>query len=292
MVKIITDSICDLDPSYLAPYDVDIMPLRVRIGEQEFLDKIEIDYKDVSKAMMDGILPKSTQVPADIMSDTFEKYAAQGCDVIYVAFSSVLSGCCGLGEMMAADLRTKYPSVHLGVINSKAGAGGMGLIVLQLAHMAKDGASFEKLMNHGRYLADHVIHMMSLRDLKWLVMGGRISKLVGAASTALDIRPLIHIDKEGYLKTFGTARGPKRQVKAICDQAIERLKAFPEQLIAVCYTYEEDTAMQCIAYLKEHMPVPPKFVIQPVGSVLLTYLGLSGVGILFFDERPEEYYYD
>lgn len=292
MVKIITDSICDLDPSYLAPYEVDMMPLRVRLGEKEYLDKIEINHEAVSQAMMEGILPKSTQVPADIMTDTFEKYAAAGQDFIYVAFSSVLSGCCSLAEMITAELREKYPDVSMGVINSKAGAGGMGLIVLQLCHMAKDGASFEKLLAHGQYLSEHIIHMIALRDLKWLVMGGRINKLVGAASAALDIRALVHIDKEGYLKSFGTARGQKRMIKSICDHAIERIKKFPEQLIAICYTHEKESALEAMEYLKEHMPCPPKFVLQPVGCVLSAYLGLSGVGILFFDEKPDEYYYN
>lgn len=290
MVKIITDSICDLDSAYLAPYDVEMLPLRVRLGDEEYLDKIEIDYLDVCKAMIDGVVPKSTQVPADIMADTFEKYAAAGQDFIYVAFSSVLSGCCALAEMMTAELKEKYPGVNMGVINSKAGAGGMGLMVLQLAHMAKDGASFEKLMRHGAYLSEHVVHMIALRDMKWLVLGGRINKLVGAASSALDIRPLIHIDKEGYLKAFGTARGQKRMVQTICDKALEKLKAFPEQLVAICYTYEQETAQQAVAYLKEHLP-QIKLVLQPVGSVLTAYLGLAGVGILFFDERPEEYYF-
>lgn len=292
MVKIITDSICDLDPDYLAPYDVDVLPLRVRLGEQEYLDKIEIDHNAVSEAMLQGILPQSTQVPADIMTETFEKYAAAGQDFIYIAFSAVLSGCYNLAVMITAELQEKYPGVHMGVINSKAGAGGMGLMVLQLAHMAKDDTSFEKLMAHGAYLSEHVIHMIALRDLKWLVMGGRINKLVGAASAALDIRALVHIDKEGYLKSFGTARGQKRMIKSICDHAIERIKEFPEQLIAICYTYERESAQQAMDYLKEHLPCVPKFVIQPVGCVLSAYLGLSGVGILFFDEKPGEYYYN
>lgn len=292
MVKIITDSMCDLDPKYLESYDLDVMPLRVRLGEKEYLDKIDIDYMDVCRAMLEGTLPKSTQVPADIMSDTFEKYAAAGQDFVYLAFSAVLSGGCNLAKMMVAELKEKYPGVNMGVINSKAGAGGMGLMVLQLCHMAKEGASFEKLMRHGEYLSEHVIHMIALRDLKWLVMGGRINKLVGAASSALDVRALVHIDKEGYLKSFGTARGQKRMVKAICDNTLERIKAFPEQLIAICYTYEQETAQQAMEYLKEHLPQPPKFVLQPVGSVLTSYLGLAGVGILFFDERPEEYYFN
>ena len=129
--------------------------------------------------------------------------------------------------------------------------------------------------------------MIALRDLKWLVLGGRINKLLGAAAGALDVRPLVHIDKEGYLKAFGTARGQKRMVQTICDKALEKLKAFPEQLVAVCYTYEQETCQQAIAYLKEKLP-QIKIVLQPVGSVLTTYLGLSGVGILFFDERPRE----
>ena len=289
MVKIITDSICDFDPAYLEPYDVDILPLRVRLGEKEYLDKIEINYKDVAEAMMQGILPQSTQVPAGIMSDTFEKYASAGQDFIYIAFSSVLSGCYHLAEMLIAELQEKYPHVHMGAINSKAGAGGMGLIVWQMACMSQQGASFEKLMAHGAYLSEHIVHMIALRDTKWLVMGGRLNKLVGAASTALDIRPLIHIDKEGYLKSFGTARGQKRMVQTICDLALEKLQAFPDQTVSLCYTYEEETAQQAIAYLKEKMP-NIKLVTQPVGCVLMAYLGLSGVGILFFDEKIEEYY--
>ena len=194
--------------------------------------------------------------------------------VIDLDVSAVLSGCCNLGEMLVAELKEKYPNVKMGVLNSKAGAAGMGLIVLQLAHMAKDGAAFEKLMRHGEYLREHIVHMIALKDMKWLVLGGRINKLVGAASSALDIRPLIHIDKEGYLKAFGTARGQKRMVKAICDKTLERLKAFPEQLVAICYTYEQETTKQAMAYLKERLP-QIRFVLQPVGSVLTAYLGLS-----------------
>lgn len=66
MVKIITDSICDLDPHYLAPYDVDMMPLRVRLGEKEYLDKVDIDYLDVCRAMEQGTgtpsLPKCRRI--------------------------------------------------------------------------------------------------------------------------------------------------------------------------------------------------------------------------------------
>ena len=60
--------------------------------------------------------------------------------------------------------------------------------------------------------------------------------------------------------------------------------------MAICYTYEQETTKQAMAYLKERLP-QIKFVLQPVGSVLTAYLGLSGVGILFFDARPDEYYF-
>lgn len=291
MVKIITDSICDLDESLLAPYDLDMLPLIIRLEDKEYFDKAEITHEQVWEAMERGILPKSSQVPAGLMIELFEKYAAAGQEFIYVAFSSVLSGCCNLARMLIEELEEKYPNVHMGVINSKAGSAGMGLIVLQLAHMAKDGVSFEKLMAHGQYLSEHIVHMIALQDTKWLVLGGRMNKLVGMASSALDIRALIHIDKEGYLKAFGTARGKKRMVKALCDEVLKRIKAFPEQLIAVSYSYEKETAQAVMDYLRAHLPVDPKFVVQPIGNVLTAYLGFSGVGVLFFDQRPPEYYY-
>ena len=173
-MRIITDSSSDLTPELIERFKVDlVIPMKISIDGKEYLDKVEIDYMDVCRAMLNGVVPKSTQVPADIMADTFEKYAAAGQDFIYVAFSAVLSGCCNLGEMLVAELKEKYPNVKMGVLNSKAGAAGMGLIVLQLAHMAKDGAAFEKLMRHGEYLREHIVHMIALKDMKWLVLGGK-----------------------------------------------------------------------------------------------------------------------
>lgn len=224
------------------------------------------------------------------MSDTFEKYAAAGQDFIYVAFSSVLSGCCSLAEMMTAELRETYPDVHMGVINSKAGAGGMGLIVLQLAHMAKAGASFENLMAHGAYLSEHVVHMIALRiSSGWCWRPHQ--QAAGAAAGAAGCRPLVHIDKEGYLKAFGTAGARSAWCRPSATKLSKNSKLSRNSWWQSATPMNRKPVSQAIAYLKEKLP-QIKIVLQPVGSVLTTYLGLSGVGILFFDERPREYYFD
>src|SRR5690554_2407547 len=92
MIKIIVDSTCDLNKTFLKENDVAILPLSVVIEEQAFLDGIEITTEEVFKYMEKGIVPKTSQVRPKDAYALFEDYAKKGYDFIYVSFSSQMSG--------------------------------------------------------------------------------------------------------------------------------------------------------------------------------------------------------
>lgn len=292
MIKIFTDSICDLKADLIEKYGIEILPLRVRLGgDREFLDRLEIDPPRIWDAMHRGIMPQTTQVPPDVVLSAFERCAADGTDFIYVAFSAVLSGCCHVATLVTGALKEKYPKIKMGVINSKAGSFGQGMIALQLAHAAAKGASFEELMNRGAHMAEHVEIFIGLGDLKWLVLGGRINKLLGKTGSLLDVRPIVHMDHQGYLKVVGAVRGQKRMIRSVCDKSLELLREFPEQLIGLSYSEEYSSIEQAAEYMKGRLH-SPLYYIQPIGCALTAHCGLAGVGIQFFNTKIEPYYYD
>lgn len=292
MVRIITDSICDLDAKILTRYQIEILPLRVIINDtEEYLDRINIDPPKVWESMHNGSMPKTTQIPPDIALSLFERLAKEGQDFIFVGFSAVLSGGCHLVEMLINELREKYPKVKMGVINSKGGAYGEGAIVHQMAHAAYDGMSFEDLMNRGVYLASHIVHIFGLGDMKWLVMGGRVNKLLGNTGSTLDVRPILHVDAGGYLKVTGVTRGQKRMIKAVCDKSLELLQNFPQQIIGMNYSEQYNNIDMAVDYLKDKL-TNPTYCIQPIGCVLTAHIGLDGIGFQFFNTKIDNYYYD
>lgn len=292
MIKIITDSICDLKSDLIEKYEVEVLPLRVRLGgEQEYLDRVEVDPPRIWDAMHRGIAPQTTQVPPSVTASVFERCAAAGMDFIYVAFSAVLSGCCHVATLVSSELKEKYPKVKMGIINSKAGSFGQGSMVLQLAHAAAKGVSFEELMNRGTHMAEHVEIFIGLGDMKWLVLGGRVNKLLGKTGSMLDIRPIVHIDRQGYLKVVSAVRGQKRMIQSVCDKSLELLREFPEQLIGLSYSEEYSSIEQAMEYMKDRLG-NPRYYIQPIGCALTAHCGLEGLGVQFFNTKIEPYYYD
>ena len=107
MIKVLVDSTCDLPEDILRQYDVHVLPLRVILGDQEYIDKKTIQVDNVYDAMRQGILPKtSLPNPQDIYT-IFQDYCDKGYDFIYLSFSSVLSGTCQLAQSVWQEFNSK-----------------------------------------------------------------------------------------------------------------------------------------------------------------------------------------
>jgi DegV family protein with EDD domain len=173
------------------------------------------------------------------------------------------------------------------VIDSCGGSAATGLIVLQALHMASAGVAIDDVASEVRYMTQHVQHIFSIADLKWMVQGGRIAKPLGYVGSVLNIHPWLDVE-QGSMVVKGMVRGRKKAIEAVARETIRRASAFPDQLIAI--THADDCKAARAIEMKIHEGLPQcRTAICEIGAVLGVHLGRGGVGVFFFDQRSSHY---
>lgn len=282
MIKILVDSTCDLPDDLIKKYDIKVLPLRVLIEGKEYLDKKTIQVDDVYSAMRKGIVPKTSMPRPKDIYDAFSEYCTAGYDFIYLAFSSVLSGTCSLAQSIIEEFKSKYPRLNMEVIDSKGGSTATGLIALQAAKLCeKGGQDFDSIVTRIKGLVSHVEHVFTIPDLSWLIKGGRVSKASGIIGNILDIKPILDVEN-GSMIVIKKVRGMKKALNTLADILEERAKNCKNQIIGVSHADDPKTAEALMEIIKKRCGYT-EFIVNKIGSVLGSHLGIGGVGIFFFN---------
>jgi DegV family protein with EDD domain len=284
MIKIMVDSTCDLPDELIKKYDIKILPLRVSLEDKNYLDKNTIQVDEVYSAMRKGIMPKTSQPSPKDMYNIFNEYCTNGFDFIYLSFSSALSGTYQLAEFILKEFKNKYPMLNMKVIDSKGGSTATGLIALHAVKLSEEnGQSFDSIVKKIEVLVKHVEHVFTITDLSWLIKGGRIGKAQGMIGNMLDIKPILHVN-DGAMEVIKKVRGKKRALNTVVDILEERTKKFSNQIIGVSHADDLETAEELVEIIKRRLGFE-NFLVNKIGSVLGSHLGIGGVGIFFFNDK-------
>ena len=288
MIKLIVDSICDLPEEIFEKYDVEVLPLRVLINDKEYLDRENITIDEVYAEMRKGVLPRTSQVSPGNIYEIFDKNCEEGNDFIYLAFSSVLSGTCNLAKKIAEEFKEKYPERNIEVVDTKAGAIGIGVIAMQVLKLIESRVGFEKIIEDTYEMVGSIEHLFILEDLNWLMKGGRINKVQATLGTMLDLKPMLQVNN-GYLEVIKKVRGKKKSINMLLDLVEERMNGFKDQIIGIGHADDEDIAKEVVKAIKERFGEDAKCVITKIGCVLGAHLGIGGVGVIFFNKKFDFY---
>lgn len=288
MIKIVVDSTCDLPEELMESNDIKSLPLRVSLNDREYLDKVTIQVDDVYAAMRQGVIPKTSQPNPGDMYALFKDYCIKGYDFIYTAFSSKLSCTYQQAISIISELKGIYPKVKMEVMDSKGGSTATGLIALQAARMVSYGLDFENVAAQAKKLIDHVEHVFTIADLNWLIKGGRISRGEGMIGNILDIKPILDV-KDGLIEVIKKVRGRKKALSTVVDIVVERLKYFPNQILGISHADDLSSAMELYDMISKRVG-ETSVIINKIGSVLGSHLGIGGVGVFFFNMKPDFYF--
>ena len=215
----ITDSACDIMPEKLAEWGVELirMPYLFTDDGAEKLDHDQ-PIREFYDEMRGGRVAKTSSLNVSIFTDAFAPFLEAGKDIIYLAFSSGLSVTCDNGKKAAESMMKKYPDRKIRVVDSLAASGGEGLFVY-LAVMNRDkGLTLDE--NAEALEADklHVCHWFTVEDLKYLKRGGRVSAATALLGTALNVKPVLHVDNEGHLIKMTQVHGRKKSIRTMADK--------------------------------------------------------------------------
>ena len=221
---LMTDSACDILPDKLAEWKVEMIPLAFLFTDtgKEELDHEE-PIQEFYKSMRAGRIAKTSCINEDRFMTVFEPLLKEGKDILYLGFSSGLSATCENAKKVAADLLKKYPERKFIVIDSLAASAGQGLFVYLGVRNRDAGMTLEE--NAAALEKDvlHIVHWFTVDDLKFLKRGGRVSAATALLGTALDVKPVLHVDNEGHLIKVTQVRGRKKSIRRMAEKLGETI---------------------------------------------------------------------
>ena len=279
MIKIISDSTCDLSKELLEKYDIAIRPLYVHLGEDEFVDGVDVTPDDLYRwADANKSTPKTSVFSMPEVMELFRQYTDAGDEIIAFSVSDDMSSSGNVMRMAAEELG-KEDVIH--VINSANLSTGIGLLVIEAAIMAQNGVPAKEIVARIEELKPFVRASFVVDTLTYLHRGGRCSGIAALAGGMLKLHPKIVV-AEGKMGPDKKYRGKMKSV--IMDYARdleEELKnAKPDRVFITHSGCEEETIEMVREYL-QGLNVFGEIHVTRAGSVISSHCGPGTLGVLF-----------
>ena len=218
--KILTDSTTDLSPQLVAQTGVTVLPMTYTIGEKSYRndpEETDLSSGDFYDMLRGGAMSTTSQINVETFREVAGKMARDGFDVLYVGFSSGLSGTFNSARIAFEDLSAEYPEHKFLAVDSLCASMGEGLLVYHAAQQQKAGRSIEETAQWLEENKLHLAHWFTVDDLNHLKRGGRVSGAAAFFGTMLNIKPVLHVDNKGALIPMEKVRGRKKSIKALVD---------------------------------------------------------------------------
>ena len=218
---IMTESTCDLPREYIDAHPcLEVVPMVFQFGAEEQLDIAgQTDNHLNYERLRAGEVATTSQLNSDYLYGQMKKHLQNGDDVLYLAFSSGLSGTCSNGMLAANELRGEFPERKLTVVDTLCPSLMEGMLAIMTAErLERTGEDVDALAAWVETIKPRLNAWFTVDDLKFLKRGGRISAASAAIGTMLSIKPVLHVDDEGHLIAMSKERGRKRALKALVDR--------------------------------------------------------------------------
>lgn len=288
MYKIITDSTTDLPLEYLKEHDVGCIPISYILDGVTYGKDKELDWKEFYAMMRDeGKMPTTSQInPADAR-EYLEGFAGSYQEILYLAFSSGLSGTCNNIRMAANEIMEERPDMKIIVVDSLGASMGEGLFVHKAVSMRDAGKSMEET---AKWLEEHVqnfVHVFTVDDLFHLYRGGRVSKTAAVLGTLVSIKPKLHVDSQGHLILIGKVRGRKKSLSALVDYMEEKMGSWAEENKEDYVFISHGDALEDAEYVRDLIKERygcQHFLINHIGPTIGAHSGPGTIALFFMGE--------
>jgi uncharacterized protein len=214
-IALVTDSTCDLSQELIDFYQINMLPLNLSFGENNYLDKITIQpeqFYDLLRESNDS--PKSSQVNETSFINLYSHLASHYDSVIAIHLSENLSGTYN-SSVRAARKISKEFNKPISVINSRNLSGALGLIMLRAAKAIEQGLSHDEIVRLSEDWTSKVKIFVSVKSIKYLIRGGRVSAVRGLIARILNINPIVSIDETGKAILFDKTFNQKANMEKV-----------------------------------------------------------------------------
>ncbi len=208
-MQLIADSCSDISVEELDRMEIEMVPLKTTIDDRDYLDQFDISSTEVLDAISEGKRPLTSQANPEDFTKVFQKYVDRKEPLLYIAFSSELSGTYQSAVIARDTILDDHPDADITIIDTKAASYGLGLIVERAHSYVESGLSKDEIISKVEKDVKDIRHFFTVDDLDYLAKGGRLSKGQAFLGGLLNIKPLLHVE-EGKLVPLEKHRGVKK----------------------------------------------------------------------------------
>ena len=283
---IMTDNNADLPDMYYKENQVACVSLTYTIDGETYNKDTSLPFGEFYARVRAGAMPTTAQTNPEDVKAAMEPCLKEGKDVLYIAFSSGLSGSYNSARLAGLEMEEEYPEAKILVVDSLGASLGQGLMVYKAVSLKEEGKTIEEVHAWLEENKLHVGHVFTVDDLNHLYRGGRVSKTAAVIGSMIKIKPLLHVDNEGHLIPLGKARGRKKSLQALVDMMEERVGSYKEKndIIFISHADCLEDAKALSALVKEKFGVD-KFLIHDVGPTIGAHSGPGTLALFFMAEK-------
>lgn len=279
MVKIISDSTCDLSPELIAKYDIDILPLHILLGEDEYEDGKNITPEQIYSWSDENKTTPKTSAPA--LTDAielFKPYIDEGREIVCFSISSSMSTSGNVMRIAAEELEAED---RITVIDSANLSTGIGLLVIEAAIMAQNNHTVEEIVSAVEALKPNVRASFVVDTLTYLYRGGRCNAVSAMAGGALKLHPKIVVEN-GAMNASKKYRGKiNSAIMTYVKDMEDDLKAARPNRVFITHSGCDRTIVEEVHSYLENLGVFSEILETRAGSVISSHCGPGTLGVLF-----------
>jgi DegV family protein with EDD domain len=274
----VTDSACDLMNDTVEELGIGVVPLRIRFGDEEFVDRYELSTKEFwARAASSPVLPQTAAPSQGQFQEAFEQMAAAGASgIVCVNLSAQMSATIQSAQQAARELEGRIP---VRVVDSRSVTLGLGLIVTEAARAAADGKDLDEVVAAADQAASAMKLYGAIDTLENLKKGGRIGGARALLGSMLSIKPVIEV-RDGVVEEESKQRTRSRSLRYLADKV---RSAGPVSRLAV-FSADAPDLDDFVAMLDGVAPVEGRMLVAEVGPVIGTHAGRGAIGVAWIPQ--------
>lgn len=289
-IKVITDSCCDLPLQYAkdkSPF-LEIMGMPVSINGTEHIDDLgqTLDHETFYKMLRNDTVPTTSQINAYRFEETFRKYLSEGYQVIYIGFSSAMSGTFNSAKVAESLIKEDNPDSPLWVTDTLSASIGLGALIMEVVALVEKQESISTI---NQWIKDHAPltqHWFGVDNLDYLKKGGRISTTSAMVGNVLNVKPTLIVDSTGKLKSYGKVRGRKKSIQFLASKVDEFIDPKCTKKIIVGHGNCPDDAQLLIERIRENHPNLP-IILSELSMTIASHVGPDMLALAFVGKTRE-----
>lgn len=283
MTVLYCDTDCELWFTRAEEEKIGVIEMPYTIDGKEYMYDLgrNTDFKGFYDKMKAGSAPITSALNAENYKEIFEPHFKKGEDILYVAFSSKMSGTFSSLDMAIKELSAKYPNVKFVCFDTLNISMGAGLIVYMAAKFFNaNGGDIEKTIEYLESITQKVCTLFAVDNLKYLARGGRISPSKAKMANLFNVKPILNISESGEIDVLCKQSGNKKAMSFLLSQLEEKYVNIDNAPIVLVSADADDAVEEVKTRILEKMPNAEIWV-QPVGPVIGAHCGPGTYGLIF-----------